>query len=245
MSMEERNPGPDLCHSELNVEGEDRNHPYFCTNVVLMVEGRLFQLPRILFEGQSSLFKVMFLLPPPSSNLGNEEGGSVSNPIRLDGIKRAEFESFLRVLFPLDPLILRSHADMTKYDWLSALKLATMWEFDSVRQVAINYLNQLPLGDIERVVILNDFDINEWKVAAYTELVTRSESLSAEDADALGLQLTAKFSAARESFLRAGNTQEPERAARAALRQNFGDEVPPYEPGPPKPHFRRSRRMYG
>ncbi|TDL13529.1 hypothetical protein BD410DRAFT_698594, partial [Rickenella mellea] len=75
------------------------------------------------------------------------------------------------------------------------------WEFNSVRQAAINGLDQLPLTEVERVVILNEFDIKEWKITAYTKLVVRDQSLSAEDVDALGSQLTAKFSAAREHFL--------------------------------------------
>ncbi|TDL13528.1 hypothetical protein BD410DRAFT_846856 [Rickenella mellea] len=105
MSMKEiKATRMDLGDSKLVAKEElDRSRTYFCANVVFLVERRLFMLPRILFEGQSSVFKDMFLLPPPPSNINesNEEGGSVSNPIRLDGVKKTEFESFLRVLFPL------------------------------------------------------------------------------------------------------------------------------------------------
>ncbi|TDL18243.1 hypothetical protein BD410DRAFT_683920, partial [Rickenella mellea] len=156
------------------------------------VEGRLFRLPRILFEEQSTMFKNEFLLPSPPTNESDEAGGRVSISIRLDGVNRTEFESFLWVLLPLP------HLDMTKQDWLDALQLATMWEFGSVRQVAIDSLDQLPFTEVERVLILNEFDINKWRPTAYTRLVLREEPLSAADVGALGAQLAAKFSAARE-----------------------------------------------
>ncbi|TDL18242.1 hypothetical protein BD410DRAFT_679208, partial [Rickenella mellea] len=76
--------------------------------------------------------------------------------------------------------------DMTKQDWISALTLAVMWEFDSVRKAAIDGLDKLPLTEVERVIIANDFKVIEWRATAYTRLVLRDSSLSSEDIDALG-----------------------------------------------------------
>ncbi|TDL14617.1 hypothetical protein BD410DRAFT_778758 [Rickenella mellea] len=185
----------------------DRQHPYFFTYIVFLVDGRLYRLPRILFEGQSSVFKDMFLLPPPSntnsesdSNENDAEGMSEANPIHLDGVRRSHFESFLQVLIPLE-----SHtATMPKEEWLNALRLAHMWDFSSVRQAAIEGLDKLPLSEIERMVITNEFDVKEWRLGAYTSLATREKSLSAEEIETIGADLAAKIGQVREVVLKNG-----------------------------------------
>lgn len=44
------------------------------------------------------MFKTMFSLPPGSESVA--DGTTDDTPIRLDGIKKADFEQLLRVLYP-------------------------------------------------------------------------------------------------------------------------------------------------
>ncbi|TDL14621.1 hypothetical protein BD410DRAFT_181490 [Rickenella mellea] len=93
---------------------------------------------------------------------------------------------------------------MTKQDWTNALSLAGMWGFDSVCKASIDGLDKLPLTEVERVLITNGFKVDDWKKPTYTRLVLREQPLSANDIDALGSKLAAKFNAAREIVLKGG-----------------------------------------
>jgi hypothetical protein len=61
------------------------------------VEGTLYRLPRRAFEEDSEVFGTMFSL---SRSQGASEGDPDGDPIHLDGIKKDDFESLLKVLIP-------------------------------------------------------------------------------------------------------------------------------------------------
>ncbi len=53
----------------------------------------------MVLEEESEVFSKMFTLPPPP---GEEvEGQSDDKPIRLEGVKKEEFRSLLRLLYPM------------------------------------------------------------------------------------------------------------------------------------------------
>lgn len=55
-------------------------------------------MPRIYFERQSDVFKGMFTCP--SGSQVAPEGASDERPIHLEGVKKNDFRTFLRVLIP-------------------------------------------------------------------------------------------------------------------------------------------------
>ena len=62
------------------------------------VEDTHFKIPTMILEGESEVFKAMFTLPPSP---GEEvEGQSDDKPILLEGVKKDEFRSLLRLLYP-------------------------------------------------------------------------------------------------------------------------------------------------
>ncbi|TDL18241.1 hypothetical protein BD410DRAFT_793562 [Rickenella mellea] len=202
-------------------DGTAQEHPsYFFKLVVFLVEGTLFRLPRILFEEQSSVFRDMFLLPPPGHE-GGEEGTSSTNPIRLDGVKKSDFESFLGVLVPqaLNP----SRPEMTMQDWLRALKVAGMWEFASVRHTVIEALDHFKLTDVEKIIVDRDYDVPEWKMPAYTGLAMRKKALTADEMRALGLEFSERMNQVREDVIRDGRYKyNDERFCHEAVARVFG-----------------------
>lgn len=59
-------------------------------------------MPRQNFITESEVFADMFELPPPSGQ-GVEaalDGSDDDKPLRLEGIKKSDFEQLLRVMFP-------------------------------------------------------------------------------------------------------------------------------------------------
>jgi hypothetical protein len=58
------------------------------------VEGHLYSIPKQTLISQSPVFEGMF----STSNDGRGEGSSDENPIILEGYKKNDFESLLRVM---------------------------------------------------------------------------------------------------------------------------------------------------
>ena len=61
------------------------------------VEGTLFNVHRYFFQRDSAVFRDMFSIPSAIEG----DGASEKNPITLEGVKSADFASFLSCLYPL------------------------------------------------------------------------------------------------------------------------------------------------
>jgi hypothetical protein len=62
------------------------------------VENTIFRVPRFQFERHSGVFATTFSLPQPAEGA---EGSDDKNPITLDGIKSLDFQTLLKILYPL------------------------------------------------------------------------------------------------------------------------------------------------
>ena len=61
------------------------------------MEDALFKVPRFYFEKNSSIFRDMFALLPANREV---EGTDDANPIKLESIRKVDFQRLLRVMFP-------------------------------------------------------------------------------------------------------------------------------------------------
>jgi hypothetical protein len=61
------------------------------------VEERLYKLPRRAFLNDSAVFRDIFNLP---NSADSAEGTCREHPLKLEGIKKSDFEQLLRVMFP-------------------------------------------------------------------------------------------------------------------------------------------------
>ncbi|KAF9536800.1 hypothetical protein CPC08DRAFT_731502 [Agrocybe pediades] len=106
--------------------------------IVFQVEDTVFEVLKSGFNVPGSIFETMFSLPQGSSEEGSgTEGSSREHPIFLPGVTASEFRIFLRVLYPF-----MNQSGVTKSDeWLSVLRLATLWDFKKIRSRAITHLN--------------------------------------------------------------------------------------------------------
>jgi len=76
----------------------------------VQVEDRLFCVPRYEFVQSSEVFADMFLLPPGPGE--NTEGQDREHPIVLEGYKKDEFTSLLKVMYPR--YVLQDHFQITR-----------------------------------------------------------------------------------------------------------------------------------
>ncbi|EIN06749.1 hypothetical protein PUNSTDRAFT_136585 [Punctularia strigosozonata HHB-11173 SS5] len=175
-----------------------RNTRFYLRSVIFQVEDELYRIPRRTFEQDSGVFKTMFSLPRPRN--GKEEGNTDDNPIRLQGIKKRDFEQLLRVIQPSFP---SSGGNLTIQEWLVVLELATMWEFAGIRVRAIEALLVLPMDPVEKVTVGFQYDIKDerWLPPALKALVERPKCLTLEEGVKLGLECVIKLAQVRESYL--------------------------------------------
>ncbi|RDB16607.1 hypothetical protein Hypma_002794 [Hypsizygus marmoreus] len=176
-----------------------RDEEYYMESVVFQVEGYLFSVPRYYFTSCSDIFASTFSLPPGESTL--QEGSSDEHPFILESISRADFKGLLRVMYPLQTSQVGSDLALSKKDWVSALKLATMWNFRSIREHAITRLSNLDMDPIEKVTLAKEYKVPKWLLTGYHDIVKRTAPITPDEATRLGLGTTVYLFHIREEIL--------------------------------------------
>ena len=90
-------------------------------------------------------------------------------------------------------------SNLGRDQWVSVLKLSTMWEFRAPRNAAIQHLDGL--GDIDPVdkfVLALQYDVKEWMLTELVKLAQRPEPISTEEGRRMGFETALKLSAVRE-----------------------------------------------
>ncbi|KAH6908570.1 hypothetical protein BKA70DRAFT_1427153 [Coprinopsis sp. MPI-PUGE-AT-0042] len=139
---------------------------------------------------RSEAFAGMFSLDNPS------EGLSDDRPIVLEGYKSGDFDSLLKVLIP-QPLA-TSLPGLSKEEWISVLKLATIWQMDQIRKVAISRLSRMNIPPVEKITLAREYHVAAWLRDGITSLAARPIKVE-EMAMVLGWEMTARIYAIRDS----------------------------------------------
>ncbi|KAJ7177236.1 hypothetical protein C8R43DRAFT_974563 [Mycena crocata] len=171
-----------------------RDERYYFETVTFQVEDRLFKVPRYHFERNSEIFAATFSLP--TGDTDEPEGLSDRNPIKLEGISSADFEHLLAVLYPLEVPI----PTMSKDCWISILKLATLWRFLSIRQLAISHLDVEVKDNAEGIVLARKYHVGTWLRSGIQALVKAPHpAMSRDDAQSIGWETATMIYRIRES----------------------------------------------
>ncbi|KDQ50878.1 hypothetical protein JAAARDRAFT_545472 [Jaapia argillacea MUCL 33604] len=173
-----------------------RHQLYYLDTMIIQVEGTLYKVPRHSLEKLSTAFQSAATLAQGDQL---QEGSNDDNPIRLDGVKSIDFERLLRVIYPLQigvPVVLRWD------EWWSVLRLATMFDFESIRKLAIEKMScdRVGRGDVDVILAARECGVREWLLPAYQALARRREMLSVADAERLGWEDGIAILQIRESF---------------------------------------------
>ncbi|KAJ7117490.1 hypothetical protein C8R44DRAFT_738389 [Mycena epipterygia] len=207
-----------------------RDQDYYLETITFKVEDRLFKVPRYHFEHNSEIFATTFTLPAASG--GHVEGHSDENPLVLEGISSVDFRRLLKVLYPLNvPQIL----GMPKEDWISVLKLSTLWYFLDARELAIQQLNGQNMGSVERILLARKYAVSAWLRTGYTDLARREESISLEDAEKIGWETAVRLYQVRETAIKSYSYSQAPRPTSAifAGHSYYGQDqyaTPPFQP---------------
>jgi len=189
----------------------------------MLVESTLFNVHRSTFTRHSRVFSDVFSLPKPMPGQC-VEGSSDECPIQFPGILSTDFERLLSIMYPAD---FGEHKPRTVEEWTSVLHLATRWEFDSIRHLAIRRLEGLTISPVDKIVLSRQFNINTpWTHTAYTEICQRPETLTVIEARALGLETAMRIYQLRE-ILRGGNRLPSRRGSSSPPRATSGSHSAP------------------
>ncbi|KAJ6537748.1 hypothetical protein B0H19DRAFT_1316502 [Mycena capillaripes] len=165
---------------------------YYLETVVFNVENAFFKVPRFQFERHSGIFATTLSLPQP---VEGAEGTNDKIPFKLDGIKRADFQALLKVLYPI---AIPKLPELKREEWISVLHLASLWDFIEVRDLAVQQLS-LTLNATERIVLGRKHDVSSWLRSGYTELAKRKTPISSEEAAKIGWEVTLQICQLREA----------------------------------------------
>ncbi|KAI6004853.1 hypothetical protein EDD15DRAFT_1022890 [Pisolithus albus] len=203
-----------------------RHLSFYVYTVTFSVENCLFRLPREPFQQESGFF--CDKLSSLQGEDGEAEGLSDEKPIRLDGVKKSDFEQLLKVLFHRT---LTSSPDLllSTDQWTSVLKLSTEWDFQRPRQAAVDALRR-EASAVDRVVLSQRYKVEEFFLPALNELVQRSDLITVEEAVQMGLDIGFKLACVREKVAvrKAKHMGTPVPSKKAASRVqdvDFSDEI--------------------
>jgi len=171
------------------------NSKFYWDNIVFKVEDDLFCVPRSEFVQSSEVFADMFLLP--SGPAGHSEGQDKEHPIVLEGYKKDEFMCLLKVMYPTAGSLIsgpKLNLCLEKEEWVSVLKLSTIWNMTKVRNYAIHRLStDIALSPVEKILLARAHKVAGWLEEGVTNLASGDPSLTLEDVAALGWETAARI----------------------------------------------------
>jgi hypothetical protein len=87
---------------------------------------------------------------------------------------------------------------LTSEEWVSVLKLSSLWQFHKIRAAAIKGLESLSVDLVDKIVIAKRFDISSWLVPSLSALAQREKPLTLLEGNLLGMEWALKMAEVRE-----------------------------------------------
>ncbi|KAG6815290.1 hypothetical protein H0H93_010323 [Arthromyces matolae] len=131
-----------------------------------------------------------------NSPVTEEISGEVAHIVVKDDQYYMQFATLLALLKLIYPLHPSEQPVLSKSEWISVLKLSSLWTMIDLRELAIKSLERL--GLIRKVVLARTYGIITWLKESYIDLASRYETPSMDDAQRLGLETTVKLFNIRE-----------------------------------------------
>ncbi|KAI0027589.1 hypothetical protein K488DRAFT_90693 [Vararia minispora EC-137] len=184
-----------LRHKQLYLQGGD---------VVFRVDNLLFRLHSYFFTRESAHFRDLLL---HTSSFGDEVKSSSDDcPIILENCTPSEFTTFCWVFY--NPRY--SLYEATVEQWATILRLAQMWEFREVIQLAFRELDKIEVEPVMRIHLYQKNSIDSERLEhAFEALATRPDPLTEEEGQLLGIKTFARIVHARELARLGGSTITP------------------------------------
>ncbi|KAF9050361.1 hypothetical protein BJ165DRAFT_999701 [Panaeolus papilionaceus] len=163
-------------YTDAEAATEDERDPlYFCENIVLKAEDRIFSVPGSGLIEHGTYFQSLLNASQEITNGSfSDAGSSEKNPIILDGVSKIHFHNFLRIIYPfrgIDPPSGDEH-------WLGILDLATKWGFHEIKETALTHLEHIfnsssrERDPVRALYLCQKYDIGQHIKHQYETLIT-------------------------------------------------------------------------
>ncbi|KAI9465149.1 hypothetical protein BJY52DRAFT_666785 [Lactarius psammicola] len=195
-------------------------------DAVFSVENTLFRVHRYFFIRDSLYFRDKLPYPAPPGE--TTKGSSDNVPLVLEDITKTEFERLLWVFY--NPKY--SLYDASIEEWTSILRLAHIWDFTEVKELAIRGLEGHQIPALQKIVLYQTYKVDRNRLqTAYTALTVRDEPITIEEGRELGLETALQLARAREvarapvfgGGRRVGNPRSPVNLAGVELHTIIND----------------------
>ncbi|KAK0454498.1 hypothetical protein EV421DRAFT_420827 [Armillaria borealis] len=159
-----------------------RNKNFYWETSIFLVGDELFRAPRYQFIKHSDTFRAMFTLPQADADA--VEGNTDDKPIRLYGVDKIDFEQLLNFMYPLDipPALTRPLEE-----WISILKLSTMWVMTEIRNSAISHIMERhhEVEVVERITLGRSLEVPALVRSGLVTLVNQDGGVTEQQAKLL------------------------------------------------------------
>ncbi|KAL1740294.1 hypothetical protein HDZ31DRAFT_15666, partial [Schizophyllum fasciatum] len=160
-------------------------------------DGTLYRVHRYLFERHSPAFAAQYLQAEPNAD--------PDGAVRLENVSCLDFDSLLLLMYPSE---LGACDLSTPQQWISILRLAKRWGFDSLRARALRELdNAAPAAigtAVDRIMLARELEEPRWLLQALVQLCKAAECPSFADVERLGLRTFYELGRIRENKLKEG-----------------------------------------
>lgn len=194
---------------------------FYFQNVVFLAENTLFRVPRYGLEDEKGVFASMFSMPPGAKE---PKGSSDENPVVLSSeITAFDFKSFLKAVYPQ---IVGDSTTLTIDEWMSVLKLSTMWGFSSLQKRAAGKIEThvQDLRAVDLIVLARAYRVPAWLMKGYDKLARRKAYITPDERERLGLDTFFRLVEIREKSWRHA-VHGIEASARLRKEFQFTDEI--------------------
>ncbi|KAF8593181.1 hypothetical protein BDV93DRAFT_529977, partial [Ceratobasidium sp. AG-I] len=120
-----------------------------------------------------------------------------NNSITLES-DRTEVEDFRNAFKILYASIVEGPFNFDQSTLTSALRVANLFDYPTLRRFAIDHLEKTLLSAVERIRLAREFALPSWEEPAYVELCNREEAITKEEASVLGLDAFVHVAKIRE-----------------------------------------------
>ncbi|RXW23136.1 hypothetical protein EST38_g2715 [Candolleomyces aberdarensis] len=189
--------------------------------IYLKFEDCVFAVPKkdLLRQG---IFATMFAVKPEPGE--PVVGLTEDSPLIIPDIPEAAFRAFLKVLHPLE---IPPHYDSIHLvEWISILRIATMWGFKDIRKLAIERMENMPDGccymtSLDYLIHGGECHVREWFRRGCVAIIDLEEPIDVGPAESMGLEIAIRLCKLREERLRRGRSFCTE----SAVEQEFENEL--------------------
>ncbi|KAH6867898.1 hypothetical protein BKA70DRAFT_1452421 [Coprinopsis sp. MPI-PUGE-AT-0042] len=101
-----------------------------------------------------------------------QRGGETRGPVELD-VALGDFENFLKAFLPRASAMCDERPALTTNEWVSVLKLSTLWLFNDLRKLAIAHLSSTKMDPIDLICLAKEYRVHDWLQEGYVQVIER------------------------------------------------------------------------